>query len=100
MRELEEHGGRIDIPAVPAISLVSPRNWKTLSLQVLRMIMIAHSYQYTFEPNPSWSAFYAPAPEICKYLHKVAEKYGVMRYVKTLHKVLDCNWDENAKKWY
>lgn len=59
----------------------------------------AHSYQYTFEPNPAWSAFYAPAAEICEYLHRVAKKYGVMRYVQLSHKVLSCTWDDNAKKW-
>ena len=34
----------------------------------------AHSYQYSFEPNPNWSAFYAPAPEIRAYLEGVREK--------------------------
>ena len=67
---------------------------------VLTQITIAHSYQYSFEPNPTWSAFYAPAAEICKYLHRVAEKYGVMRHVQLSHKVLSCIWDDSAKKWY
>jgi cation diffusion facilitator CzcD-associated flavoprotein CzcO len=59
----------------------------------------SHSYQYTFETNKTWSEFYAAAPEIRAYLGSVAEKYGVMRYVKSLHKVTRCNWDEVAKKW-
>lgn len=60
----------------------------------------SHSYQYSFDPNPDWSAFYAPAEEICAYLHRVAEKYGVLRHVKTSHKVTECRWNEDAKKWY
>ncbi|RDL38519.1 Flavin-binding monooxygenase [Venustampulla echinocandica] len=59
----------------------------------------SHSYQYTFDPNPDWSSFYAPAPEICAYLQKMADKYGVMRYVKLSHKITNCKWDEATKKW-
>ncbi|KAI0897668.1 flavin-binding monooxygenase [Annulohypoxylon nitens] len=59
----------------------------------------AHSYQYTFNPNTNWSAFYAPASEICAYLHSTAEKYGVLRHVKLLHKVESCRWDDSRKKW-
>jgi hypothetical protein len=98
--ELEGLGGKINIRAVLAIFLVSPRNDKRQFMVTLMQSMIAHSYQYTFEPNPTWSAFYAPAAEICKYLHRVAEKYDVMRYVQLSHKVLNCTWDDSAKKWY
>lgn len=61
--------------------------------------ILAHSYQYSFEPNPKWSSFYAPAEEICEYLTGVATKYGVQRFVKLSHKVQSCVWDEEAKKW-
>ncbi|PVH67865.1 flavin-binding monooxygenase [Cadophora sp. DSE1049] len=46
-----------------------------------------HSYQYSFEPNPSWSSFYAPALEIRHYLENVAGKYGIMRFVRTRHQI-------------
>ncbi|RQM05209.1 hypothetical protein DH86_00004244, partial [Scytalidium sp. 3C] len=59
----------------------------------------AHSYQFSFDPNPNWSSFYAPAKEICAYLTGRAEKYGVMRFVQLSHKVTDCTWNENLKKW-
>lgn len=59
----------------------------------------AHSYQYSFNPNPDWSAFYAPQPEIHAYLQGTAEKYGVLRYVKLSHKVESCRWSEDRKKW-
>jgi cation diffusion facilitator CzcD-associated flavoprotein CzcO len=60
----------------------------------------SHSYQYSFDPNPNWSAFYAPAEEICAYLQGMADKYGVMRYVKLSHKITSCRWDDSAKRWY
>ncbi|KAI9048091.1 hypothetical protein LZ554_007887 [Drepanopeziza brunnea f. sp. 'monogermtubi'] len=59
----------------------------------------SHSYQYSFDPNPNWSAFYAPAKEIWTYLSGVAEKFGVTRFVKLSHRVESCRWDDGAKKW-
>lgn len=60
----------------------------------------AHSYQYSFDPNPNWSAFYAPQAEIYAYLSGMAEKYGVTRFVKLQHEVESCIWDDVAKKWF
>ncbi|KAJ2895665.1 hypothetical protein MKZ38_006271 [Zalerion maritima] len=48
---------------------------------------VAHSYQYSFAPNPYWSDLYAPGAEIQKYLKGVAEKYGATRFIKTKHEV-------------
>ncbi|KAI1612436.1 flavin-binding monooxygenase [Exophiala viscosa] len=59
----------------------------------------AHTYQYTFEPNPRWSGFYASSEEICEYLQNVADKYDVRRFVKLNHKVVACTWDDSIKKW-
>ncbi|KAI1865023.1 uncharacterized protein JN550_008569 [Neoarthrinium moseri] len=59
----------------------------------------AHSYQYSFAPNPNWSSFYAPQAEICAYLTGIANRYGVMRFVKLRHEVESCSWNEEAKKW-
>lgn len=59
----------------------------------------SHSYQYSFEPNPDWSNFYAPQAEICAYLDRVADKYGVKRFVKLQHEVVSCEWDVLSQKW-
>ncbi|KAI1342172.1 flavin-binding monooxygenase [Xylariaceae sp. FL0016] len=59
----------------------------------------AHSYQYSFNPNPNWSAFYAPQEEICAYLQNTAAKFGVTRFVNLSHDVKACKWDEVNKKW-
>ncbi|KAI0159894.1 flavin-binding monooxygenase [Hypoxylon sp. FL1284] len=60
----------------------------------------AHSYQYSFNPNPDWSAFYAPQREICAYLQNTAEKYGALRFVKLRHQVETCQWNNDEKKWH
>lgn len=59
----------------------------------------SHSYQYSFNPNPEWSSFYAPQREICAYLQGTAEKYGVMRFVELEREVVGCVWDGVRKKW-
>lgn len=60
---------------------------------------VAHSYQYSFAPNPHWSNLYAPGSEIQKYLEDVATKFGATRFIKTNHEVKRCEWDDVAKLW-
>ncbi|RMZ72463.1 sterigmatocystin biosynthesis monooxygenase stcW [Pyrenophora seminiperda CCB06] len=60
----------------------------------------AHGYQYTFNPNHTWSEVYSPSDEICAYLEKTAEKYGVNRFFKLQHEVRDCTWNQKLGKWY
>ncbi|KAL2119001.1 hypothetical protein VTJ04DRAFT_5960 [Mycothermus thermophilus] len=59
----------------------------------------AHSYQYSFAPNPNWTNLYAPGSEIQQYLRDVAERYGATRFIKTSHRVDLCEWDDAKKKW-
>ena len=59
----------------------------------------AHSYTYTFEPNPRWSTFYAGAAEIQGYLQRACDKYGAKRFIKFGHKVTRCQWNQKVNKW-
>ena len=59
----------------------------------------AHSYVYTFDPNPEWSSFYAGSAEIQNYLDGIAHKYSADRFVKCGHKVSGCVWDAGTSKW-
>jgi len=63
------------------------------------ILSVAHSYQYTFAPNPNWSSLYAPAAEIQSYLQDVAEKFSADRFVKLRHEVKECRWDDKTAKW-
>ncbi|KAF2844353.1 FAD/NAD(P)-binding domain-containing protein [Plenodomus tracheiphilus IPT5] len=63
------------------------------------MFHAAHSYVYSFEPNPNWSKFYASAVEINGYLEGVAKKYSVHRHVKLNHEVRGLHWDTKKLKW-
>ncbi|KAF2639348.1 FAD/NAD(P)-binding domain-containing protein [Massarina eburnea CBS 473.64] len=59
----------------------------------------AHSYQYSFEPNPNWSSLYAPAPEIQAYLANTAKKFSADRFIKLSHEITECRWDDATAKW-
>ncbi|KAF8462961.1 cyclohexanone monooxygenase [Kalaharituber pfeilii] len=59
----------------------------------------AHCYQYSFEPNPEWSQFYAEGREIWKYLKGVTQKYSVERFVRLRHKVVKCEWKPGEGIW-
>lgn len=97
-------GMRIGIRGVLVISLVSlpsisSQNDK-LGESGWLILRVAHSYQYTFAPNPEWSRVYARGPEIHQYLKSVVKRYSVDRFVKLSHQVLDVEWHEDVSKWY
>ena len=52
----------------------------------------AHSYTYSFALNPEWSAFYAPGPEIRAYFERVAEQYGLAKYIAFNSAVTACRF--------
>lgn len=99
------HGGRIDIQAALVIFLVSFEFLKVVhipetAIADITCSCVAHSYVFSFEPNPNWSSFYASSSEIQKYLDGVVNKYSVNRFIKLGHKIYQCRWDEGSSKWY
>lgn len=54
----------------------------------------AHAYTYTFEPNPEWNCFYAPAAQIKAYFEGFAKKYDLYPYIKLNSKMQSATWDE------
>ncbi|KAK5047677.1 hypothetical protein LTR84_006342 [Exophiala bonariae] len=59
----------------------------------------AHTYQYSWEPNPRWTKFYAPAPEICAYLNKVVENHDLRKYMHFRHRAINAEWQEKSATW-
>ncbi|KAK8166410.1 FAD/NAD(P)-binding domain-containing protein [Phyllosticta citrichinensis] len=59
----------------------------------------AHSYTYTFFPNPSYTHSYSGSEEIRKYFQRFASTYGLDRYIKTEHEVQAATWDDAQDKW-
>ncbi|OTA97918.1 hypothetical protein M434DRAFT_91250 [Hypoxylon sp. CO27-5] len=59
----------------------------------------SHNYQFSWRPNPEWSNFFSPAPEIEEYLNRICEDEHMMDTIKTQHKVVGAWWDEDRGQW-
>jgi len=57
------------------------------------------AYTFLFEPNPDWSRFYAPGPEIQAYIKRTVKKYNLDGQVQLNSRVLETVWDQDLGKW-
>lgn len=73
--------------------------WRDNQYPGLTCDVPAHAYTYSFAPNPDWSAFYAGGPEIKAYFEGVAERYGIMPWVRFNSEVAGCVYDEASHQW-
>ena len=56
-------------------------------------------YQLSFAPNPNWSRFFAPGPEIYAYLRDTADKLGLRPHLRGNSEVVRQRWDDDAGLW-
>src|SRR3954469_22665402 len=56
-------------------------------------------YSFSFALNPDWSRFFAPQPEIERYLLAVAREHDVHDHVHLETEVLEARWDDGAGRW-
>ncbi|KAE8150627.1 hypothetical protein BDV25DRAFT_129391 [Aspergillus avenaceus] len=59
----------------------------------------AHGYQYSWAPNPSWSATYAPAREICAYLNAVVDRHDLRKFMRFNRRCISAVWSEDNSQW-
>ncbi|KAF2768777.1 putative flavo protein [Teratosphaeria nubilosa] len=59
----------------------------------------AHAYTFPFEPNPDWSHFYAPAPEIEAYIKRATRKWNLDEKVQFNSKVISAKRADETGKW-
>jgi cation diffusion facilitator CzcD-associated flavoprotein CzcO len=52
----------------------------------------AHSYTYSFAPNPEWSAYYAPGPEIREYFEGIADCYDLKKQIVFNTEIASCRF--------
>lgn len=57
-----------------------------------------HAYTYSFEPNPDWSSYLAPGPEIQRYFENVAARHGVYDMVRFNQEITSCAWRDG--RWH
>jgi len=59
----------------------------------------SYLYSYSFEPNPSWSRFFAPQQEILAYLEHCATKYGLRSHIRFGTAATAASFDERTGLW-
>jgi cation diffusion facilitator CzcD-associated flavoprotein CzcO len=59
----------------------------------------SHLYSLSFAPNPDWSHTYSPQPEIQRYLHDCADRFGILPHLRTGAEVLETTWQEDEERW-
>ena len=61
--------------------------------------MPSHTYTYSWEPNPNWTAVYAGNEEIKTYFKDFATKYSLWDYISVSHEVITAHWDDDKGEW-
>jgi 4-hydroxyacetophenone monooxygenase len=64
-----------------------------------RVDLPSHFYALSFEPNHSWSGYFAPRDEIWAYFKRVATKYGVPERTRFSTEVAGAHYDTASKRW-
>ncbi|OQE07669.1 hypothetical protein PENVUL_c012G10383 [Penicillium vulpinum] len=59
----------------------------------------AHAYTFLFEPNPNWSHFYAPGPEIEEYIQRTTKKWKLDKDIQFNTRVTETVWNDELGKW-
>ena len=72
--------------------------WRENTYPGLHCDVPAHAYTYSFEPNPDWSRWLAPGPEIQDYFERVSTKYGLESHIEFNKEVVRCEFV--AGRWH
>lgn len=56
-------------------------------------------YQLSFAPNPDWTRFFAPGPEIYRYLRDTATTLGLYDRLQPNSEVIQQRWDDADGVW-
>jgi cation diffusion facilitator CzcD-associated flavoprotein CzcO len=67
--------------------------WRENTYPGIACDIASHYYTYSFAPNPDWSSRLPQGDEIQRYLLKVADQYGLRRYIAFNKEVVDGTHD-------
>lgn len=59
----------------------------------------SHDYNFTWDPKPDWSTFFAAGNEIQGYFEDFAARHGSCKYMKLDTKVIETRWDDSEGVW-
>ena len=57
------------------------------------------AYSFSFAPNPHWTRRFAAAPEIQRYMQRLAERHGLLGHIRFATKVTDASFDGTSGHW-
>jgi cyclohexanone monooxygenase len=70
--------------------------WHTHSYPGLACDVWAHSYTFSYRPNPDWSASFVEGPEIEAYLQRCAREFGLESKIRLGTRIIDARWSEDG----
>ncbi|PVH95804.1 FAD/NAD(P)-binding domain-containing protein [Periconia macrospinosa] len=59
----------------------------------------SHDYNFTWDPKPDWTQFFASGGEIQKYFEDFAERHGSKQYMSLNSKIEEAQWDDGEGVW-
>ena len=59
----------------------------------------SHDYNFTWDPKPDWSQFFASGKEIQGYFEDFAERHGSKKYMQLNSKIIEARWDNAEGIW-
>jgi cation diffusion facilitator CzcD-associated flavoprotein CzcO len=68
--------------------------WQLHSYPGLACDVWAHSYTYSYAPNPDWSASFVDQPEIQAYLARCATDFGLEPHLRLNTRILSAHYSE------
>ncbi|CAK7228646.1 hypothetical protein SEUCBS140593_006984 [Sporothrix eucalyptigena] len=59
----------------------------------------SHTYTFSWEPKPDWTAVYAGSAEIQTYFKGFATKHNLWQYITVNQQVTRAAWDDSTGEW-
>ena len=59
----------------------------------------AHSYTFSYRPNPNWTSSFADQPEIESYLQTCATEFGLDPHIQLNTRIVRAAFEENEAVW-
>lgn len=72
--------------------------WRDNTYPGLTCDVPSRYYTYSFRPNPGWSHFLPPGPEIQAYFRQVADERGIRRHIRFGTAVTSARYDDG--RWW
>jgi 4-hydroxyacetophenone monooxygenase len=73
--------------------------WNINRYPEVRVDTISVTYEFPFEKKTQWSDYFAPGPEVRRYLNQVSTRQGVSRHTRFNSDVKKASFDEARNVW-